>query len=91
MPADPEETRLLRELQDAYAWKVNSAISRGREDLAWQLADEYLAEAMTTMSSTHGNGCVRPGCPVCARDSARPVYEVRNRRHGWLWRFFVGG
>jgi hypothetical protein len=90
--ANPDETRRLQELQDAYAWQVNAAIARGREDLAWELADEYVAEAMVIMTGRHLPGCTRPGCEICAGlRSLRPqVTPYRDRHHGWLRRFFIG-
>jgi hypothetical protein len=91
MVAQPDETQRLKDLQDAYAWLVNAAIARGREDLAWELADEYVAEAMEIMTEEHSPGCTRPGCAICAGvRSLRPVPAPTGRHHGWFRRFFIG-
>ena len=36
----------LRALHDTYVWEVNAAVGEGRLDLVWQLADQYLDEAL---------------------------------------------
>ena len=43
MPAD-DTAEYLRYLRDAYTYKVNAALERGRDDLAAELADDYLEE-----------------------------------------------
>ena len=34
----------LAELRNSYIWQVNAAVSKGRDDLAWNLGQEYPAE-----------------------------------------------
>ena len=82
------ETDLLRELHDAYVWKVNAAVAEGRMDLVWELADEYTDEAVQLMTRLHSPGCGRPDCAVCAQGSARPTVSARRRRFwpGNAWR-----
>jgi hypothetical protein len=72
----------LRELHDTYAWEVNAAVGEGRLDLVWQLADDYLDQALELMTSGEPAGCGRPDCAVCQRP--RPALAVPRRR-GW-WR-----
>ena len=43
MPAD-NTAEHLQDLRDAYVDKVNAALERGRDDLAAELADDYLDE-----------------------------------------------
>lgn len=42
---DPFDTELT-ELHDAYVWQANAAASAGRDDLAWELAQEFPDEAL---------------------------------------------
>ena len=58
MSTREEEPRGLRELHEDYVWLVNAAIEEGREDIAWQLSDDYLVEAMElmTVEQTHTRG-----------------------------------
>jgi hypothetical protein len=77
------ETDQLRELHDAYVWKVNAAVAEGRMDLVWQFADEYTDEALRLMTALHPPGCGRPGCAICARGSSGPAVPTRRRR---FWR-----
>lgn len=44
MPAADETTQHLEYLREAYVYKVNAALEQGREDLAAELADDYLDE-----------------------------------------------
>jgi hypothetical protein len=41
-PLDDE----LTELHDLYVWQANAAVSTGRDDLAWELAQEFPDEAL---------------------------------------------
>jgi hypothetical protein len=52
MPADPRQTARLRELHQAFAWKVNAAVAAGREDLVDALCDEYAEEAVRLLTGT---------------------------------------
>lgn len=69
----------LRQLHDSYAWEVNAAVGEGRLELVWQLADEYLNQALRLMTDTELAGCGRDPCAICQR---RPV--PRSRRRGWF-------
>jgi hypothetical protein len=80
MSAQPDDVRRLRDLHDFYAWKVNAAIGKGREDLAWELADDYVDTSVKAMTAAHPIACERDGCVMCARPS-----ETRPKR-GWLSR-----
>ena len=44
MPASHDTAEYLEHLREAYTYKVNAALERGRDDLAAELADDYLAE-----------------------------------------------
>jgi hypothetical protein len=48
----PETTLIdsLRELKDVYVDAVNRAVAEERDDLVWQLVDEYSDEALKLMS-----------------------------------------
>jgi phage shock protein A len=41
----------LEYLRDAYIHKVNAALERGREDLAAELADDYLDEMRSALEA----------------------------------------
>jgi hypothetical protein len=43
MPAN-DTAEYLEYLRDAYTYKVNAALARGQDDLAAELADDYLDE-----------------------------------------------
>ena len=73
------ETDPLRELHDAYVWKVNAAVAEDRMDLVWQFADEYTDEALQLLTTLESPGCGRPDCAICARDSASPTVPARRR------------
>jgi hypothetical protein len=46
----PDSTsQRLDDLRQAYTYKVNAALERGREDLASELADDYLDEVRSTL------------------------------------------
>ena len=44
MPASDDSAEYLEYLREAYVHKVNAALERGRDDLAAELADDYLDE-----------------------------------------------
>jgi hypothetical protein len=48
----PETTLMdsLRELNDVYVDAINRAVDEERDDLFWQLVDEYSEEALKLMS-----------------------------------------
>ena len=54
------ESDLLRELHEAYVWKVNAAVAEGRMDLVWQFSDQYTDEALDLMATLQTPGCGRP-------------------------------
>jgi hypothetical protein len=88
VPSESENARRLRELHDAYVWRVNAAVGEGREDLIWRLVDDYLDEAMQMMTDQYADACGRPDCTVCNRPPPERARPVSRRR--WL-RFFAGG
>jgi hypothetical protein len=46
----PDSTsQRLEYLREAYVYKVNAALERGHEDLAAELADDYLDEVRSTL------------------------------------------
>jgi hypothetical protein len=77
-PGDPAE--LLRELHDSYVWDVNAAVTEGREDLVWQLVDDYVEAALRTMAEEMPQACDRPDCLVCTRPR-----RVPQPPRGWRW------
>jgi hypothetical protein len=79
MSAQPYKAGRLGNLHDRYVWKVNAAIGAGREDLAWELADDYFDRAVEAMTDAHPDGCERPGCAMC---------DGPRRRQGRLRRWF---
>ena len=50
MPADPGQTARLREVHQAFAWKVNAAIAAGRVDLIDALCEEYAEQAVRMLT-----------------------------------------
>jgi phage shock protein A len=58
MAASNNNTRqCLEHLREAYVYKVNAALEQGREDLAAELADDYLdavRSALETVSHPRG-------------------------------------
>jgi phage shock protein A len=54
----PDSTsQRLEYLREAYTYKVNAALQRGREDLAAELADDYLDEVRSTLEvASHPQG-----------------------------------
>ncbi len=77
------EPDLLRELHDAYVWKVNAAVAEGRMDLVHEFAEEYTDEALRLMTSTGSPGCARLGCAICAGAGSRTGPPPRRRA---FWR-----
>jgi hypothetical protein len=73
----------LRLLHDTYAWEVNAAVGEGRLDIVWQLADQYLEEAVALITGDEPPGCGRADCVVCQRPRATPS---DGRRHWWARR-----
>jgi hypothetical protein len=45
-PADGPLDAALTELHDSYVWHANAAVSAGRDDLAWNMAQEFPDEAL---------------------------------------------
>jgi hypothetical protein len=77
------EPDLLRELHEAYVWKVNAAVAEGRMDLVWEFADEYTDEALQLVYALGSPGCGRSDCAVCAGGASRGAPPPRRRR---FWR-----
>jgi len=47
----------LEYLREAYVYKVNAALERGREDVAAELADDYLDQVMSALeAASHPRG-----------------------------------
>lgn len=42
----------LEELRDEYTYRVNYVLDEGREDLATELADDYVVEATRALAET---------------------------------------
>ena len=56
MSAD-ETSQHLEHLREAYVYKVNAALEQGRDDLANELADDYLDEVRSALEATaHARG-----------------------------------
>jgi hypothetical protein len=51
MPAPDDTSQYLEHLREAYIYKVNAALERGREDLAAELADDYLDEVRSLLET----------------------------------------
>jgi hypothetical protein len=57
MSASDSTSRYLEYLREAYTFKVNAALERGREDLAAELADDYLDEVCSVLETgSHPRG-----------------------------------
>jgi hypothetical protein len=54
MPAS--NTEYLRYLRETYIYKVNAALEQGREDLATELADDYLDEVRRALEGVSPPG-----------------------------------
>lgn len=52
MSTADETSQQLEYLRQAYVYKVNAALERGREDLADELADDYLDEVRSALEAT---------------------------------------
>ena len=70
----------LQELHDAYVWEVNAAVGEDRPDLVWQLADDYLDQALQLMTADMPAVCGRADCAICQQP--HPA-RARPRRRGW--------
>ena len=51
MSASDSISQHLEYLREAYVFKVNAALERGREDLAAELADDYLDEVTNVLAT----------------------------------------
>ena len=57
MSASDSISQYLEYLREAYVFKVNAALERGREDLAAELADDYLDEVTNVLETgSHPRG-----------------------------------
>jgi hypothetical protein len=52
MSTSDDASQYVQYLREAYIYKVNAALERGREDLAAELADDYLDEVRSTLAAT---------------------------------------
>jgi phage shock protein A len=51
MSAPDSSSQQLEYLREAYVYKVNAALEQGREDLASELADDYLEEVRKALEA----------------------------------------
>jgi phage shock protein A len=51
MSTSDDTSQYLEYLREAYVYKVNAALQRGREDLAAELADDYLDEVRSALEA----------------------------------------
>jgi hypothetical protein len=51
MSAADETSQQLEYLREAYIFKVNAALAQGREDLANELAEDYLDEVRSALEA----------------------------------------
>jgi phage shock protein A len=57
MSASDSTSQQLEYLREAYIYKVNAALERGREDLAAELAEDYLDEVSSLLETgSHAPG-----------------------------------
>jgi hypothetical protein len=57
MSAPDSTSQHLEYLREAYVYKVNAALEQGREDLAYELADDYLDDARSALeAASHPRG-----------------------------------
>ena len=78
------ELHQLRELHDTYVWEVNAAVGEDRLDLVWQLADDYMDQALLLLASGEPPTCGSPDCAVCTRPrDVRPAPRAHPFRR---WR-----
>jgi hypothetical protein len=52
MSAPDSASQQLEYLREAYVYRVNAALEQGREDLASELADDYLEEVRKALEAT---------------------------------------
>jgi hypothetical protein len=76
------DSEQLQQLHDAYVWEVNAAVGEDRMDLVWQLADDYLEQALRLITTGAGPACGRSDCVVCSEHRSMPP----ESRHRWLVR-----
>lgn len=72
------DTERLRALHDRYVWEVNAAVGEGRLDLVWELADEFLDQALEFLTDAQETTCGRTDCVICG--GSRPAVAVSRRR-----------
>jgi hypothetical protein len=51
MSTADDPSQVLQHLREAYVFKVNAALAQGREDLAAELADDYLDEVRSALEA----------------------------------------
>jgi hypothetical protein len=57
MSTSDNTPQYLDYLREAYVYKVNAALERGREDVAAELADDYLEEVRSALEAgSHPQG-----------------------------------
>jgi phage shock protein A len=56
MSAADETSQQLEYLREAYVFKVNAALEQGREDLAKELAEDYLDEVRSALEAIARHG-----------------------------------
>jgi hypothetical protein len=93
MPAN-NTAGYLEYLRDAYTYKVNAALEQGRDDLAAELADDYLEEVRRALEHSSPQGrAPTPGRPhlphsfgglpsrlaLCAHGNDRSLPAAHNR------------
>lgn len=52
-PDDGSLDAELTALHDAYVWRINEAVSAGRDDVAWTLSQEFPDEALKVLVRAH--------------------------------------
>jgi hypothetical protein len=81
------DTERLQELHNAYVWEVNAAVGEGRLDLVWELADDYLDQALKLIAGGETTGCERTDCAICHRPPPAPTSSrPGSRRRRWTRR-----
>jgi hypothetical protein len=73
------EKEQLERLHDAFVWEVNAAVGEDRLDLVWQLADDYLDQALRLVTDGAPTGCGRADCAVCSGPRTTPPTPRRRR------------
>jgi hypothetical protein len=57
MSAPDSTSQQLKDLREAYVYKVNAALEQGHEDLAAELAEDYLDEVSSALEvASHPRG-----------------------------------